>query len=172
MKAETKTKQGLNAKMLMFQKNIGVIKKDGKNPHFKSTYATLPQILSEVKPILTELGLVLLQPIEGSTAKTIIIDSETGEEIVASMELPTNLNAQQMGSCITYYRRYLLAGLLSLEIEDDDANMASVKVNTKPKFTEASFEAAKKANATIEQIKSKYELSSEMEAKYINYAKG
>ena len=52
-------------KLLEFQKKINAIKKDGKNPHFKSSYATLPQILSEVKPILSDLGLVLLQPIKG-----------------------------------------------------------------------------------------------------------
>lgn len=33
----------------------------------------------------------------------------------------------------------------------------------KPDFTEANFEAAKKANATIEQIKSKYNVSKEIE---------
>jgi len=158
-------------KLLMFQTNIGKIKKDGKNPHFKSTYATLPQILSEVKPILTELGLVLTQPIEANKAMTIITDSESGENVQASIDLPTNLNAQQMGSCITYYRRYLLAGLLSLEIDDDDATLATSKPVSKPAFTEANFEAAKNAKATIEQIKSKYSLSPEMEAKFLKYAK-
>jgi len=34
----------------------------------------------------------------------------------------------------------------------------------KPDFTEANFEAAKKANATIEQIKSKYNVTPEIEA--------
>ena len=34
---------------------------------------------------------------------------------------------------------------------------------TKPDFTESNFEAAKKANATIEQIKSKYNVSKEIE---------
>ena len=34
----------------------------------------------------------------------------------------------------------------------------------KPNFTEANFEAAKKANATIDQIKSKYNVTPEIEA--------
>jgi hypothetical protein len=102
---------------------------------------------------------------------TIITDSESGENVQASIDLPTNLNAQQMGSCITYYRRYLLAGLLSLEIDDDDATLATSKPVSKPSFTEANFEAAKNAKATIEQIKSKYSLSPEMEAKFKAYAK-
>jgi len=39
----------------------------------------------------------------------------------------------------------------------------------KPQFTEANFESAKKVNATIEQIKSKYSITSEMEQKYNEY---
>jgi hypothetical protein len=45
------------------------------------------------------------------------------------------------------------------------------EVKTKPIFTEANFEAAKTAKATIEQIKTKYELSTEMESKFKEYAK-
>lgn len=41
----------------------------------------------------------------------------------------------------------------------------------KPNFTEANFEAAKKANATIEQIKSKYNISEEIGVKYMEYLK-
>ena len=37
------------------------------------------------------------------------------------------------------------------------------KPKVKPDFTEANFEAAKKANATIEQIKMKYNVSKEIE---------
>jgi hypothetical protein len=39
----------------------------------------------------------------------------------------------------------------------------------KPIFTEANFESAKKANATIEQIKSKYTLTPEIEKLWNNY---
>lgn len=46
-----------------------------------------------------------------------------------------------------------------------------VDSSKKPIFTEANFEAAKNAKATIEQIKSKYELSKELETKYLEYAK-
>lgn len=39
----------------------------------------------------------------------------------------------------------------------------------KPNFTEANFEAAKKANATIDQIKTKYNLTLEIEKLYEEY---
>lgn len=129
--------------LLEFQRKVNAIKKDGKNPHFKSTYATLTQILSEVKPILSDIGLVLLQPIKDGKVGTILLD-ESGKEIATSyIDLPTGLNPQQMGSAITYYRRYTLASLLSLEIEDDDANM-TIKPS-KPTLSPEQFEAMIKA---------------------------
>jgi hypothetical protein len=46
-----------------------------------------------------------------------------------------------------------------------------IETKEKPIFTEANFEAAKKANATIEQIKSKYNVSKEIETKFNQYGK-
>jgi hypothetical protein len=115
----------MNKKLLEFQKKIQAIKKDAKNPHFKNNYATLTQILSEVKPILSECGLVLLQPTFGGKCQTIILDAESDAQMISEIDLPINLNPQQLGSALTYYRRYLLAGMLSIELEDDDANIQS-----------------------------------------------
>lgn len=123
-------KTNINTKLLEFQKKIGIIKKDSKNPHFKNTYASLTQILSEVKPLLTECGLILIQPISLEGIGTTIIDFETGEKIETVISLPTNLSPQQLGSAITYFRRYTLASLLSLEIDDDDAQSTVVKPQT------------------------------------------
>ena len=116
-------------KLLQFQKAIGVIAKDSKNPHFKNTYASLTQILSEVKPVLTNLGLVLLQPINNGKVGTIIID---GTNVIAEswIDLPLNLQPQPLGSAITYFRRYTLSSLLALEIDDDDAQSTNVKPQT------------------------------------------
>lgn len=127
-------------KLLEFQKAIGVIAKDSKNPHFKNTYASLTQILSEVKPVLTNLGLVLLQPINNGKVGTIIID---GINVIAEswIDLPLNLQPQPLGSAITYFRRYTLSSLLALEIDDDDATMASKPIATKPNLTHQQFEA-------------------------------
>ena len=46
----------------------------------------------------------------------------------------------------------------------------SIKDPIKKPFTEANFEPAKKANATLEQIKSMYSITTEMETKYLEYA--
>lgn len=121
-------------KLLEFQKKVNSIKKDKTNPHFKSTYATLTQILSEVKPILSECGLLITQPIRDHKVGTVISDDKN---IIAEsyIDLPTNLTPQQLGSAITYFRRYTLASLLALEIDDDDANVASIPAPKKAPMT-------------------------------------
>jgi len=127
-------------KLLEFQTSIETIKKDGKNPFFKkqngqaSSYATLPHILCNVKPILNALKIVLTQPIESGEVFTILTDTESGDVIRSAIKLPDNLSAQQAGSAITYFRRYTLCSLLSLEIdEDDDGNLASKVYDTQSK---------------------------------------
>lgn len=164
----------LNGKLLMFQKNINAVKKDATNPHFKNKYATLTNILSEVKPVLSDLGLIILQPIVENKVKTLIIDSESKEQIECSLDLPSGLNPQQIGSAITYYRRYLIASVLSLEIEDDDANDASSQ-NDKAWLNEGTeqFTAAikfLKEGGTIDKIESKYKLNKKVRESLISQA--
>ena len=107
------------------KQEIGVVKKNAKNPHFKNTYADLNALIDAVEPILLSKGLILLQPIENAKVSTLIIDIETGEQIASSIDLPTSGTPQAMGSAITYYRRYTLQSLLSLQADDDDGQMAS-----------------------------------------------
>ena len=78
---------------------------------------------------------------DGETLVAYQFKDESGKEIATSwIELPIGLNPQQLGSAITYFRRYTLASLLSLELDDDDANEAS-KVIPKAKATESTIKA-------------------------------
>lgn len=116
----------IHTKLLAFQKqNISVIK-DGNNPHFKSKYATLNEVLDKVKKPLNDLGVVIIfEPnIEG--LQTILHDTETGTEVKGFMKYVDCGNAQKLLACNTYYRRGTLVSLLGLEDEDDDGNKASV----------------------------------------------
>jgi len=152
----------MNKKLLEFQQKIQAIKKDAKNPHFKNNYATLTQILSEVKPILSECGLILLQPTLNGKCQTILLDSESDAQLISEIDLPMNLTPQQLGSALTYYRRYLLAGMLSLELEDDDGNAAS-KPKVNPTIDNARFEKAlesiAKGTYTVQQLKANFSLT-------------
>ena len=116
-------------RLLEAQKKIGAIKKGKVNPFYKSKYADINAYIEDVKPILNECGLIILQPLtirEGKMAlKTTIIDSETGEEIKSVTIIPEGADAQKQGAVITYFRRYAIQSLLFLQAEDDDANSAS-----------------------------------------------
>ena len=113
-------------KLLAAMAEIQPITKDKQNPHFRSSYADINTMLAEVKPALHKHGLFIIQPIEDGKVITRIIDAESGTVLCESgLELSGQGNPQQRGSEITYYRRYTLQSLLSLEAEDDDGNAAS-----------------------------------------------
>ena len=154
---------------------IGKVTKNANNPHFKKSYADLNAIIEAVEPILLENGLLLLQPIHGNSVCTQIIDVDSGTMIESCMDLPTGLDPQKMGSAITYYRRYTLQSILSLQAVDDDGHSASQPVKEQPKVklkesldTERFNNAMAKIKAgeyTVEQLKAKFSLTKEQEAK-------
>ena len=120
-------------KLLEFQKRVGAIKKDSVNPFFKSKYADINSLLDVVKPVLNQLGLLVVQPLGIMDGKNILTTRVYDDDKVlleSAIIIPDNLDPQKIGSAITYYRRYSLQSLLLLEAEDDDAESA------KPKKTE------------------------------------
>lgn len=110
---------GIHAKLLKFQESDVSIIKDATNPAFRSKYATLPQIIETVNPVLSKLDLVVVNSIDGSNVTTEVVDVETGEKVSASFPLFGG-KAQEYGSSVTYARRYNLGALLNLHIDDDD----------------------------------------------------
>jgi hypothetical protein len=117
------------------KQEIGKVYKNANNPHFKRSYADLNAILQTVEPILLAHGLLLMQPIENGSVVTMIFDPESGTEIKSWMQLPDATTPQQMGSAVSYYRRYSLTSLLCLQTTDDDAELAS-KPKAKPTATD------------------------------------
>ena len=154
-------------KLLEVQKEIGAISKDSTNPFFKSKYFDINKLIQHVNPILTKNGLVLLQPIKDGCQYSIIIDSETAEQVDSFLCLSDIKDPQKRGSEITYFRRYTLGSLLGLQAEDDDANTATKEANKKPLLTpdsdnwEKAKEYIKGDKKKIGQIKAKYEISEE-----------
>jgi hypothetical protein len=114
-----------------FQAECPKISKDANNPFFKgSKYATLPHILSIITPILRKNGLVLMQPVINTCVVTKLIHIDSGQMIESVYDIICKdvTNAQQLGSGVTYARRYSLSSLLGLNIDDgsdDDGNSAT-----------------------------------------------
>lgn len=119
----------LYKKIAKVQHEIGVLEKKKENPFFNSKYFDINQLLEELKPLLKEHGLVVVQQLsnrEGRPAlETLVIDEETGEQTGAMVTIPDIQDPQKIGSAITYYRRYALQSFFLLQSEDDDANTAS-----------------------------------------------
>lgn len=113
------------------QNSITKVVKNTDNPYYKSKYADLNALFEQVKPLITEKGFVLIQVVRGSQLHTELVHLKTGESISGDMDLLTaKPDMQQLGSAITYARRYSLLALLNIETADDDGNTASGKAKT------------------------------------------
>lgn len=150
------------------KKHIGAISKDSKNPFFKSKYFDVNQLLAAVEPVLTDNGLLLLQPIEDGKVITKIVNVADGVTIQSEMLLPNLTDAQKLGSAITYFRRYTAQSLLGLQAEDDDGNKAAKKPPVKkelpwltPNKVDAAIKYAKENNKTIDDLKAIYKIRPE-----------
>lgn len=125
--------RGLTDKMLEVQRKLGVVVKDSSNPYYKSKYADINKFIEVLKPILNEVGLVVVQPLAThkksmtTGIETRVIDPDTDDFMTSFVKIPENTDAQKMGSTITYFRRYALQSLFFMQAEDDDANVASGK---------------------------------------------
>lgn len=111
-------------KLAAVKSEIGKITKDNTNPFYKSKYFDINTLLEQVEPLLQKNGLIVLQPIRDNKVNTAIYDIDSGLCIESYIELPEINDPQKLGSAITYYRRYTLQSLLSLQAEDDDGNKA------------------------------------------------
>lgn len=122
--------------LITFHLKVDKIRKDSTNPFFKSKYASLSTILDAINLPLNESGLSFCQFPTGSDGlTTILMHGETGEFIEATYEMkPVKDDPQGRGSVLTYQRRYALASVLGLNIDDDDDANAGVK---KPEPTTA-----------------------------------
>lgn len=146
-------------KLLEFQKKVGVIIKDSTNPFFKSKYADINSLLETIKPVLSEVGLVVMQPLTVCDSKNVLTtEIWDDEKIIAksAIFLPDNLDPQKIGSAITYYRRYSLQALLALEAEDDDGNLTKPnghKPELKPLIKERNFTDEANNCNTIDELK-------------------
>ena len=140
-------------KLHSLKSEMEALKKTNTNPFFKSKFFDINDILLHIEPLLQKNNLVLLQPIIENNVCSQIWDIDSGEFIESKIDLSTVLDPQKKGSEISYFRRYTLQSLLSLQAIDDDGNKA---VEPKADLTDrnkAKLEACK----TLEELKRVYE---------------
>jgi hypothetical protein len=103
--------------------------KGSVNPHFKSRYADLAEVLNTVRPVFSHYGLSILQStsFDGTLVHvtTTVAHAEGGWASSCASCSPARIDAQGIGAATTYLRRYSLAAMCGVAQEDDDGNAAS-----------------------------------------------
>ena len=111
--------------------------KSSTNPHFKSKYADLAEILNTVRPVFSANGIAIVQTPtfeSGVASVETMLCHESGEFISSICSSPVSKqDAQGIGSAITYLRRYSLAAMCGIAQEDDDGQHAVQEPQTQPR---------------------------------------
>lgn len=152
--------KNISAALIQFHIKVDKVGKDATNPFFKSKYASLSNILEAINFPLIESGLSFSQLPSGENGlTTILMHAESGEYLESTYEMkPVKDDPQGRGSVITYQRRYALAAVLGLNIdEDDDGNTATHGGTTPEKAAENNLpwlnEGTKEFEGAIEKLK-------------------
>ncbi|HNG97574.1 MAG TPA: ERF family protein [Candidatus Absconditabacterales bacterium] len=168
-KEETKT---LFQKLLQLQSMNITVEKNGINPHFKSKYILLDDIVSTYAGPLSECGLFVFHFTEiaddTNYLVTRLIDVDKPSDFIETrFPLPKTGTAQSMGSNLTYSKRYSLGQLLNIttDMGDDDGNSAGeIK---KEKLTSTVIDKVKEAIKSGSYTKTFTECLEDLNKKYI-----
>lgn len=110
------------------QSEVENASKSSANPHFKSKYADLAEILNTVRPVFSSHGIAIVQMpsfADGKASVETLLAHSSGQWISNTCSAPvTKQDAQSVGSAITYLRRYSLAAFAGVAQEDDDGHAA------------------------------------------------
>ena len=102
--------------------------KDSLNPHFKSKYADLASVWQACRDPLSKHGLSIVQTLDLLGEKQVlmtILAHASGQWIKSTIQLPIQRpGPQELGSCLSYCRRYALAAMVGVYQDDDDAESA------------------------------------------------
>lgn len=157
--------------LFKFQSENIVIPRKGTGTGRNGTiyrYAMLDDIISITRPVLQKYGLSITQLTSQNKLTTVLWHHETDTNLEATLEMPTQLNPQDTGAMITYYRRYMLTAMLGLSTEDDTdsvlvtGSMTTEEVKTtvkEPSKVEAErSDSFKKATGLIESCQNEVAL--------------
>lgn len=119
--------------MIAVQKEIRAMKKNKTaqaGQKFSYDYIDLPAVMDYVLPLLSKNGLSLSQAMSVVDGHSVLVTSifhEGGASLQSQMMMPPSQSPREVGSAITYYRRYQIMALvgISAEDEDDDAEKAT-----------------------------------------------
>jgi len=147
----------LAAALVKAQQQMERAVRSADNPFYKSKYADLTAVWDACRDALTQNGLCVIQSpgfAEGTpniaTVSTMLLHV-SGQWVCGTAGAPlTKLDAQGVGSAISYLRRYALAAVAGVVQEDDDGEGAvtrTAKSVAKPKGPPTAKELTEKPAA-------------------------
>lgn len=158
----------LAAALVAAQSEMVDPRKNADNPHFRSKYADLPEVLGIVRPVFARHGLALWSGLdvtpEGHALVVLdIIHGGTGEKLRSAAPVPPSVldNPQKVGSFVSYMRRYLTQAAANIAADDDDANMASSAPRSVAAPATSKSPAVK--SAAVSALKAEIEAASTLE---------
>lgn len=145
----------LTKALIQVQRNVNGAKTNKVNPHLKNKYADLASVWDTCRELLAENGLAVTHTFRDGAADSVTCVAtllhESGEFLTSSLTMKlAKSTPQEVGSAATYARRYTLAALVGIVIDDDDdANKASkpAKPVNELEDTKAKIRAALKVYA-------------------------
>lgn len=108
---------------------------DGVNPAFRSKYSTLEAVLTALKPVLAKHGLGFMQmPLNPGEVRTVVFHEDGGRIVFTTRLGIKSDKAHDVGSGITYAKRYALVSFFGMTGDpDDDGNAATSSYTHTPK---------------------------------------
>lgn len=130
-----------------FQGEVKQPKKDKSNPFFKSTYVDLAGVVDAITETSSKNGLSFMQHAltgdNGEVGVITIVLHESGEYIESSpiFAKPMKPGPQEVGSVLTYLKRYSLASAFGItsEVDDDGENGMSRSSNQQSSYQQNNY---------------------------------
>lgn len=117
------------------QRKMPACRKDSKNPHLRTRYTDLTELVDATRPVLTEQGLSVVQSTrtESGTGRLLLVTLLMhnsgqwlrGEAPVESVPAKGINPNQALGSALTYMRRYTYGAMIGAVSEEDDDGHAA-----------------------------------------------
>lgn len=93
------------------------------NPHFKNKYADLASVIDAIRDPLASNGLSFTQTTEireGGFVLVTTLRHSSGQWVASEYPLPIAAKPQELGSALTYARRYSLSAIACIAADEDD----------------------------------------------------
>lgn len=135
MKVSTEINE-IMAALVKAQLEMKPAKKSGFNPHYKSHFATLEDIVEAAKPLLKNgIAITHVSCIEGGVHGLRVLMGHTSGQWISGFYPVVSVrnDPQGVGSAVTYARRYSYAPLAGVVTEDDDGEAASEPIGDSKK---------------------------------------